>query len=75
MNDNQDKNAKDTRDSRTINIEIPTNGFEGMFRMMTGRRDSGQSRSRCCETAQSRCRPQAGEDEKQEFKIVIKRKE
>ncbi len=76
MTGTQEKKANSGQNSRTINIEIPTNCFEGLFGMMTGNHDSGKAGSSCCEKAQDRCCPQTmDEDEKeQEIKIVIKRK-
>lgn len=75
MTDSQEKKTKDSQDSRTINIEIPANCFEGMAGMMArvGKKTTGGSN--CCETSRDRCCPQSGEVDKQEFKIVIKKKE
>lgn len=75
MADSQEKKTINSQDSRTINIEIPAKGFEAMFRMMTGSGYSGKTGSSCCEMTSNRCCPQSEEDEKQEFKIVIKKKE
>jgi hypothetical protein len=70
-----DSEEKETKDSRTINIEISAGGLEGMFRMMAGRRDTDRTGSGCCESSRAKCCPQTGEANKQEFKIVINRKE
>lgn len=70
-----DSEEKKTKDSRTINIEIPAGGFEGMFRMMAGSGGPNIAGSGCCDTSQGRCRPQSEDDEGQEFKIVIKERE
>lgn len=71
----QDSEERKTKDSQTINIEIPTGSFEGMFRMMSGRGASGKTGSSCCESSTNKCRPQAEEGETKEINIVIKRKE
>lgn len=75
MTDSQEKKTNDSRDSRTINIEIPANYFEGMAGMMARLSGKTTRGSNCCETSRDRCRPQSSEDNKQEFKIVINRKE
>jgi hypothetical protein len=75
MSDSEEKKQKDSSDSQTINIEIPAESFKGMFRMMTGRGHADRAGSRCCESSRGRCRPSPGENDDQEIKIVIKRKE
>lgn len=75
MTDSQERKANDSNGPRTINIEIPMGCFEGMFRTMTGRSDSGKSSPGCCEMMPNRCCPPPREEEKQEFVIVVKKKE
>jgi hypothetical protein len=74
MTDSQEKKAKDSQDSRTINIEIPIKSFEGMFRMMTGRSDFDTAGSSCCQMTQDRCCSTSEDERKQEFTFVLKRK-
>lgn len=75
MVNSQDKQANDSQDPRTINIEIPARCIEGMFRMMAGRRAIGQAGRGCCDMPQDRYRPSSMETDGREFKIVIKMKE
>jgi len=70
-----DSQEKKTNDSRTINIEIPTNCFEEMAGMMARLSEKEKRGSNCCDSTKNRCCPQTGEADKQEFKIVINRKE
>lgn len=70
-----DSQEKKTDDSRTINIEISENCFEGMAGMMARLSEKSKRGSNCCETSRNRCCPQTGEEDKQEFKFVINRKE
>jgi hypothetical protein len=75
MTDFQEKKTSDSKDTRTINIEIPANCFEGMTGMMAGRSEKNRAGSGCCEMSRDRCCPPSGGDNKQEIKIVIKKKE
>ncbi|UCE24173.1 MAG: hypothetical protein JSU74_12895 [Candidatus Zixiibacteriota bacterium] len=75
MTDSQEKKANDSQESQRINIEFPGDFFEGMFRMMSRWRGTDTAGSDCCETPQNMCCPQPQEDKKQEYVIVIKRKE
>lgn len=73
MTDSHEKKESKSRDSRTINIEIPANCFEGMFNMMKGKSEFGEAASKCCEGFQETCCPQTGDADEQEIRIVIKR--
>jgi len=75
MTDSQEKKTNDSGDSRTINIEISANCFEGMAGMMARLSEKTKRGPNCCDSSRSRCCPQTGEEDKQEFKIVINRKE
>jgi len=75
MTDSQEKKTNDSRDSRTINIEIPENCFEGMAGMMARLSEKSKRGSNCCDSSRNRCCPPSGEDNGREFKIVINRKE
>jgi hypothetical protein len=70
-----DSEEKKARDSRTISIEIPAGGFEGMFRMMAGRGGIEKAGPGCCESSRDKCCAPTGENDDREFKIAIKRKE
>jgi hypothetical protein len=74
MTDSQGKKENETRDSRTINIEIPANCFEGMFNMMTGKIRFGNPGLSCCEMPQDIYCPQPMDEEEQEIRIVIKKR-
>lgn len=75
MTDSQEKNAKDSRGSRTISIEIPKGVFEAMYRIMSGRGDSGAAASSCCDMPRDICCPQSEQEDKQDFVFTIRRKE
>ncbi len=75
MTEPQEKKAEDSRESQRINIEFPGDFFEGMVRIMSRFRGSDTAGSSCCEMPQNMCCPQPQEDKKQEFVVVIKRKE
>lgn len=75
MTDSQEKKTNDSKDSRTINIEIPSNCFEGMAGMMARLSEKTTGGSNCCETSREACCLKSGEDYRQEFKIVINKKE
>jgi hypothetical protein len=75
MTDFQQKKTNDSGDSRTIDIEIPSNCFEGMTGMMARLSEKNRAGSGCCGSSRQKCCPQTGEDEQQEIKIVIKKKE
>jgi len=75
MTNAEEKKTDNSKDSRTINIEIPANCFEGMFKMMSGRSEFGEAASKCCEGFQDTCCPQKGDIDEQEIRIVIKKKE
>lgn len=75
MTDSQEKKTNDSRDSRTIDIEIPADCFEGMAGMMARFSKKTTGGSNCCKTLRDRCCSQSSEDDKQGFKIVIKTKE
>ena len=75
MTDSQEKKAKDARDARTINIEIPAGIFEAMYRIMNGRGRSETVASSCCEMPRDVCCPQPGEEDEQDFVFTIRRKD
>lgn len=75
MTDSQEKKSNDSRDSRTINIEIPANCLEVMFNMMTWIGGFGAAQSECCGGVRADRRSPSGDNEEQEIRIVVKRKE
>lgn len=65
MTDSQEKKTNDSKNSRTIKIEITGNCFEGMAGMMARLSDKKSGGSGCCEMSREKCHPQTGDDDKQ----------
>jgi len=75
MTDSHDKKEDRSRNSRTINVEIPSDYFQKMFNMMARTVGSDRAGSGCCEPLKSNCCPQSETSEGREFNIVLKVKE
>lgn len=75
MTDSNEKKENGSQESRTINVEIPSDYFEKMFGMMTRTYRTGRSGPRCCESPKINCCPQSEANEGREFNIVLKVKE
>ena len=75
MTNSQERKENNSSDPRAINIEIPQNCFEGMFKMMSGKGEFSEAVSKCCEGFEDTCCPQTGDNDEHEIRIVIKKKE
>jgi hypothetical protein len=75
MTDSSNERARDSKEAKSINIEIPIDMLEGMFPMMARRGGFGTAGSGCCETTRDMCCPRSDSDGKEEFTFVLKRKE
>ena len=75
MTDSSDEKGRDSKQARSINIEIPIDMLEGMFPMMTRRGGLGTAGSGCCEMTRDMCCPQPDSDGNEGFTFVLKRKE
>jgi len=75
MNESQKQHKDDSEGSQTIRIELPSEAFSGVRRIMANLMRSGMSESGCCESTMNRCCPDPKDEDRFEFTVTIARKE
>ena len=70
-----DLHESNDENSRTINIEIPFDCFERMYKMMTRYNTQGGADFGCCESSKGNCCPRPKKPEVQEINFILKMKE